>query len=124
MSQRLVQDFHLKFGLPASDFPLTEAEIDWDHMMQRWKWQMDEMFEMYDAIKARSLPALADAVIDAEYFGRGTLVEVGVNGDPLLVAVHGANMRKVRVPGVAKIQKPDGWREPDIAALIEEQRWP
>lgn len=122
MGQNLVKEFHLKFKLPVSDFPLTTHEIDWDHMAQRWRWQMDEMREMAAAILSRDVAALADAVIDAEYFGRGTLVEIGVDGDPLFNAVHDANMTKVKIPGVAKIQKPDGWQEPDIAALIEEQR--
>lgn len=123
MSQAKVREFHERFDLPrASEPPSTDDDVNWPRMMQRWRWHMDEMYEMYEAIIRHDLAELADAVIDAEYFGRGTLVELGIDGDPILDAVHVANMTKVKLPGVAKIAKPEGWQEPNITLLIEAQR--
>lgn len=122
LAQSLVAAFHRKLGVPAPGRPVDAADVDWSAHVRRGKWINDELNELVDAIEADDLPELADAYIDVIYFALGGLVELGIDGGPLFDAVHAANMAKVKLPGVAKIAKPEGWAAPDITALIEAQR--
>ena len=117
--QRMVRDFHAKFELPVQNKPVLLSRA---RLSLRMEWIKSELEEMWLAEQCHDLAGVADGIVDAIYFLVGTAVEMGVDLDPLFRAVHEANMRKVKLPGVDKIAKPDGWEHPDIAALIEEQR--
>ena len=119
--QAMVREFHAKFNRPHRIHPFT-SDVDWVAHKKRGMWVQSEVDELFQAIADDSLPDLADAYLDIVYFAIGGLVELGINGSPLMAAVHEANMAKINVPGVPKIQKPEGWKEPPIAALIEAQR--
>ena len=71
------------------------------------------------------LAALADATIDLDYVVEGTRLAFGIDGEPLLAAVHAANMAKVggarRADG--KFLKPEGWTPPDITGELKKQGW-
>lgn len=72
-----------------------------------------------------NLPALADALTDTDYISEGTRIEFGINGGPVLAAVHRANMAKVggTTRNDGKILKPPGWVPPDIHRVLIEQGW-
>lgn len=122
-AQRKVHEFHERFGVPRRDSPSDGESVEWDrHWTRIDTWIRSEVSEGMEACDDFNVSALADAYIDIIYFALGGLVELGIDGGPLFDAVHAANMLKVKLPGVAKIAKPPGWRAPDIAALIEAQR--
>jgi predicted HAD superfamily Cof-like phosphohydrolase len=68
----------------------------------------------------------ADALTDAAYFILGSFVEMGIDPQPLLDIVQGANMAKLGADGKpiiresdGKIMKPEGWTPPE--AKLEEE---
>lgn len=68
----------------------------------------------------------ADALTDATYFVLGSYVEMGIEPQPLLDIVQGANMAKLGADGKpiiresdGKIMKPEGWVPPE--AKLEEE---
>lgn len=71
------------------------------------------------------LPSFVDATIDLDYVVEGTRIEFGVDGGPVLDAVHRANMAKATGPRRAdgKILKPEGWRAPDVESELRRQGW-
>ena len=69
-------------------------------------------------------PAAVDALADLEYVIHGTSLAFGVNPQPIWEAVQAANMTKAGAPMVnGKITKPEGFKPPDVAALLKEQGW-
>lgn len=69
------------------------------------------------------LPEVADALADLDYVVEGMRLELGINGAPIADVVHESNIAKVGGPIVnGKIQKPEGWTPPDIAAELEKQK--
>lgn len=81
-----------------------------------------EEFREWEA--AKGLSDSVDGAIDLIWVTLGWLHSVGVDPQPIWDAVAAANMAKstgpVRADG--KRLKPDGWKHPDIAALIDQQR--
>ena len=66
-----------------------------------------------------------DALIDLIYVIMNKFRHMGIDPRPLWRAVHQANMTKAggpKDPITGKQLKPPGFKHPDIAALIEEQR--
>ena len=75
-------------------------------------------------IVKRNLPASADGAIDLIYVLIGSLLAMGIDMWPLWAEVQRANMVKLGGPVVdGKQCKPDGWKAPDIEALLREQGW-
>ena len=69
-------------------------------------------------------PAAVDALTDLGYVIHGTSLAFGVNPQPIWEAVHAANMTNAGSPIVnGKITKPEGFKPPDVAALLKEQGW-
>jgi|SRR3954471_2875071 predicted HAD superfamily Cof-like phosphohydrolase len=69
---------------------------------------------------------LARQMVDLHYVISGTAAEYGIPEDEAFEEVHRANMDKrggpIRADG--KQLPPEGWREPDIAAVFEDhQEW-
>jgi predicted HAD superfamily Cof-like phosphohydrolase len=77
-----------------------------------------------DAVHVDML-ALADGLADLDYVVEGTRLEFGINGDPIAVEVHRANMNKLNGPisPQGKRLKPPGWQPPDIGAELAKQGW-
>jgi predicted HAD superfamily Cof-like phosphohydrolase len=71
----------------------------------------------------------ADALVDCYYYSLNAAAKKGVNLSSLFATVHAANMAK-RDPETGKflkradgkIQKPKGWKEPDIEGEIKRQQ--
>ncbi len=69
------------------------------------------------------LAAAARELADLLYVTYGTFVALGIDADEVFAEVHAANVRKSgagrRSDG--KQLKPDGWRPPDVAGVLERQ---
>ncbi len=143
---KCVREFHQKFNLPILPFPQVPSI---GRVTLRLRMMAEEFCEtlnaagvppavagqLYELIGAiiddRSapvnfrLPEFVDGLIDQAYINAGTLLEFGVNAEPIEAAVHVANMAKVggptRIDG--KILKPEDWKAPDIACLLRAQGW-
>jgi predicted HAD superfamily Cof-like phosphohydrolase len=72
----------------------------------------------------RALPRSADALIDLLYVTIGSLLAMGIDMWPLWAEVNRANMAKLGGPVInGKLCKPEGWKPPDIKALLRKQGW-
>jgi predicted HAD superfamily Cof-like phosphohydrolase len=120
---RQVAEFHKAFGHPYRETPTM---LDKERAKARANWMMEEIQEF---LKAETVIDQADAMIDLMYFALGTMVEMGVNPEPLFNIVQEANMNKLWPDGKpryredGKILKPEGWQppEPKLKAEIERQ---
>ena len=119
VEQNMVREFHRAFGHPVATQPgLLQAE----RVRARSKWMAEEVEEFRSATTVEDQ---ADAMIDLLYFALGTLVELGIEGEPLFHIVQRANMAKLWPDGKAhldadgKVQKPPTWRDPGDALRRE-----
>lgn len=85
--------------------------------------------EIGEFIGAKTVTDQVDAMIDVIYIALGTLVEMGVQPEPIFNIVHAANMSKLGPDGKpivinGKVRKPEGWTAPEplIADELERQR--
>jgi predicted HAD superfamily Cof-like phosphohydrolase len=68
--------------------------------------------------------AMADAIGDLKYVADGAAVCMGLDMEPVELAIHTANMAKLGPDGKpvvrsdGKCLKPEGWQPPDIASII------
>jgi predicted HAD superfamily Cof-like phosphohydrolase len=71
------------------------------------------------------LVEFADGCADLAYVVEGSMLEFGINSEPIAAEVHRTNMAKVgggkRADG--KVVKPDGWQPPDIEGELRRQGW-
>ena len=81
--------------------------------------------EFGEFFAAENLYDAVDGAIDLIWVTLGWLNAVGVDASPIWEAVRLANMTKVSGPvdpATGKRLKPPGFKHPDIATLIEQQR--
>ncbi|MBQ9013121.1 MAG: HAD family hydrolase [Bacilli bacterium] len=110
-----VKKFHIAFNHPVSDRPKL---MDEKRAEKRYLWMLEEINEFMEASKNKDITEQADAMIDVIYFALGTLVEMGINPDPLFKIVQEANMSKLWSDGKphynddGKVIKPFGWKDP------------
>lgn len=110
--------FHQKFGCGFREKPairLSKQERD-----ERCWLIEEEVNELICAIKSGTLAEIAQECVDVIYVVIGTLVRFGIRITPIWDAIHKANMRKKRMNNW-KIQKPEGWKSPNIKQLIKDQ---
>jgi predicted HAD superfamily Cof-like phosphohydrolase len=142
--QEMVRDFHRKFELPDGSSPFgrpslraslileeafetatkglgcrvylldedgRETDIDFSELRFQQVNPVDEVETM-------------DGLCDEIYVALGCAVEMNYDLEPAFQEVHRSNMEKVggakRADG--KILKPEGWKAPDISAILESQR--
>lgn len=75
---------------------------------------------------AVDFPACIDALGDIDVVVEGARIAFGVDGRPIALAIHQANMAKKDGPkreSDGKRLKPPGWKPADVAALLREQGW-
>lgn len=89
----------------------------------RMGWFEEERIELYDALHARDLSAVADAIGDLLYVLHGTALAFGIDIDPVFAEIHRTNMEKRNGPvgPDGKRLKPPGWQPPDIRTLLIQQ---
>ena len=140
-----VLEFHKTFGLAIEQTPTI---ADHKTALLRANLLLEELLEIFYGLEfvlvcpkcghnvehpliskdgrwsdSRYLDKIADGCVDLMYVTIGLLISYGIDFRPLWKAVHKANMAKVggkkRQDG--KILKPEGWIEPDITSLLEQQ---
>jgi predicted HAD superfamily Cof-like phosphohydrolase len=143
--QEQVLEFHLKYGHPIEGRPHIPVD---KRVRFRASLIAEEFFETLEAIFAQSstegdtalrrarelidsainrgligidLAALADGLADIDYVVEGTRLEFGINGGPIAVEVHRANMTKSGRNAAGKTIKPPGWTSPDIDGELRKQ---
>jgi predicted HAD superfamily Cof-like phosphohydrolase len=141
IQQRLVEEFHDKFGATIGHWPeMRDREL-------RAKLIMEEAVETVAAMgflvqagisdgytlepiadfdKERTEPDLVEAIdglCDLLYVVNGAAVAFGIDLEPFFDEVHRANMAKeggmTRADG--KVLKPEGWKPPDIESILLRQ---
>lgn len=113
-----VREFHARFGVPD----LHSPELPEDRLELREELIREEFNELCAAMRDADLVEVADALMDLIYVTIGAALEFGLPVDELFCEVHRTNMAKVggkrRADG--KILKPDGWKPPNIAGVLEQ----
>lgn len=90
--QQMVRQFHETFGHPIATKP---GMISKERLLERLDYIRSEVNELEDAIEAKDLIEIADALGDAMYFVLGTFVELGVNSQKIMAEIHMSNMTKL-----------------------------
>ena len=108
--------FHKKFSLRPFGEKLRR---DRDLLKSRASRIEEECGELLDALRRKDWKReeLAQEGVDVIYSVLGMFVELGIDPDRCWAEVHRANMAKEGVL-VTSIVKPDGWKGPDMAAVL------
>ncbi len=122
-----VKDFHEKFKLPIGERVKCMSN---DDALLRIDMYLEEIIEFQRANRRGDVAETADAVIDLVYFALGTAVQMGLTNiwGELWDEVQRANMTKHAVPkgknskrgldGGFDVGKPEGWKPPDLTAIL------
>jgi predicted HAD superfamily Cof-like phosphohydrolase len=130
-----VEDFHLVFGQPVLDKPsvpvpervaLRADLLDEEFIETMHALGYAQHYDMswYRTSNAVDLVKLADGLADLIYVAIGCALEFGIPLDRVWAEVHRTNMAKVYPDGTVhrrddgKVLKPDGWRPPDLRAVL------
>jgi predicted HAD superfamily Cof-like phosphohydrolase len=120
----MVKAFQLAMNQPVAVKPTVMNEV---RQMQRYDYMAEELMEF---IGSTELVDQADAMIDLIYLAIGTMVELGVQPEPLFQIVQNANMSKLWEDGkprlnpeTNKVMKPSTFVRPEplLQAEIERQ---
>jgi predicted HAD superfamily Cof-like phosphohydrolase len=85
-----------------------------------------EITKAIDTVRPEvDLVEFADGCADLAYVVEGSMLEFGINSEPIAAEVHRTNMAKVgggkRADG--KVVKPDGWQPPRVDIELLKQGW-
>jgi predicted HAD superfamily Cof-like phosphohydrolase len=120
----MVKQFQLAMNQPVATRPTA---MDETRQQQRYEYMAEELMEF---LGSTELVDQADAMIDLIYLAIGTLVELGVQPEPLFQIVQNANMSKLWEDGkprlnpeTNKVMKPPTFIRPEplLQAEIERQ---
>lgn len=123
----MVREFHEVFGHPVADEPgLIPDERAW----LRYDLIAEELSELFDAILAGDMVAIADALGDLEYVVHGAAIEWGIPLEDVVREVHFSNMTKLGADGKpiyresdGKIMKGPNFEEPDLEGVLINAGW-
>ena len=88
----MVKEFQKAFNNPYEEKPKL---MGMERALKRYSWMQEEIDEFIEATQEGDLVEQADAMLDVIYFALGTLVELGVEPEPLFAIVQKANMNKL-----------------------------
>jgi hypothetical protein len=115
--------FHVGLGVHGGWFPQAPTTMIPGHLHKaRQDLLEEEVRELAEAIEARDIVKVADALGDITYVVAGTALTYGIDLDLVLDAVHASNMTKDNVPGYDKLVKGDGYEPPAIGAALDRMR--
>lgn len=118
----MVKQFHTAFGIamPSSPTLLSPSAAS-----ARLSFINEEVGELYEAIEAGDLVAIADALGDICVFAEGTASLYGIDMDRVRLAIHNSNMSKLDSTGKPIIRESDGkimkgpnYLPPDLSFLL------
>jgi predicted HAD superfamily Cof-like phosphohydrolase len=116
-----VRAWHIKAGIPLAERPKLLTP---ERLALRLRLMREERRELDEALEAGDLIAAAKEAADEIVTVLGTMAEMGIPFDQVWAEIHRSNMAKIGPDGVVrmrpdgKILKPEGWRVPDIAAVL------
>jgi len=117
--QRMVQEFHQRFGVFIRSSP---GLVDERTRGIRIRLIREELGEFEKSANEGNLVKIADALADLLYVVYGTGNSYGIDLEPIFDEVHASNMTKgdpdVRVLN-GKIQKAKNFRPPDLQPILE-----
>lgn len=121
--EQMVRAFHHAAGLSLPDDPTLDIGAEFVSDEVRQKILDEEVQELRDAVAARDLTGIADALADIAYVVAGTAVTYGIPFDVVLAEVHKSNMTKFtgwgpRLREDGKILKGPGYEPPRIAEIL------
>ena len=126
----MVHDFNLAFELfdhinYTPKMPPPKAQL------LRLQALVEEVGELGEAIGNEDFVGILDALTDLQYFLDGTYIAFGMAHlkGPAFAEVHRTNMAKLHdgrpVRNAAgRVQKPEGWKPPDLQRVIDEGERP
>ncbi|WP_460106442.1 pyrophosphohydrolase domain-containing protein [Streptomyces sp. YKOK-J1] len=123
---RLVQEFHLAFGLDAHSTPTEVAPALAAH---RGELLAEEAAEVAEVSVEGPLDRLAHELADVVYVAYGTALVHGIDLDEVIAEIHRANMSKLGPDGQVarradgKVLKGEHYRAPDVSAVLRRQGW-
>jgi predicted HAD superfamily Cof-like phosphohydrolase len=121
-AQRMVRDFHERFGLSRNDSPVWPGEVA--HRL-RVNLIEEELAELRNAGETHDLVEIADALGDLLYVVYGTAVTYGIDLEPVFSEIHRSNMSKGDPDVVArcdgKVLKGSNYSPPRVAEVLEHQ---
>ena len=127
--------FHRKFNLPAVNnprFAVADNEVPLDLLKFRADFLQEELDEFNRAVDSDDVPGMFDALIDLVYVALGTAHIMNLPWEAGWDQVQRANMAKVRAAKDGSdskrgsgwdVVKPDGWRAPDLEAVLQSMGW-
>lgn len=115
-----VHEFHKKFDITVNTTPTV---ISIEEAILARALIFEEAIEVDQALESQDLAGIAKECADLIYVTVGLCVRLGIDLTPVWKAVHETNMTKVAAgkKKIAKVKKPDGWKPPDIQAILEKQ---
>jgi len=121
-AQRMVRDFHERFGLSRNDSPVWPGEVA--HRL-RVNLIEEELAELRNAGETHDLVEIADALGDLLYVVYGAAVTYGIDLEPVFSEIHRSNMSKGDPDVVArsdgKVLKGPNYSPPRVAEVLERQ---
>ncbi len=124
-AQMHVQEFHQRLGLPVGEYARPgEANNEHSQRVLRLALIEEELRELRHAVATGDKPEIADALADLLYVVLGAAVVWGYDLGLVMAEVHASNLAKEGGPRRAdgKALKPEGWKPPDVAFMLELQR--
>jgi hypothetical protein len=121
--EQMLREFHETAGLTLPGCPTLDIGAEFVSDEVRQKMLDSEVQELRDAVAARDLTGIADALADIVYVAIGTAVTYGLPFDAILAEVHRSNMTKFLPDGPVinsegKIIKGPGYEPPRIAGIL------
>ena len=122
---QMVIEFHTAFRVGVK--PLPVAQIDAPTEQLRLDLLDEEFQELKDAIKAKDLVEIADALADISYILNGTAAVYGIDLDAVIAEVHRSNMTKLGADGKpiyredGKVLKGPDYEPPRISEVLAQQ---
>lgn len=117
--QKLVLEFHEKYGLPSPARPTMPTIKD---RMRRARLIIGEAAEFLEAADKSDFVEMVDALADILVVTYGTAIEMGVDLEPVFAEVHRSNMSKdggLDVGG--KVMKGPSFSPPNLGRELEQQ---
>ena len=121
----LVREWYERIPKPIRELPTLDVPNDEIELIESLL--VEELGELSDALKDRSVTRTADALADIVYVAYGAALQFGVDLDAVLAAVHAANMSKANPDGsfeleaAGKVRRGESYSPPDIDAVLDVQ---
>ena len=120
-AQKMVQDFHLKYGAVCNSRPTM---LSADDAVRRISLIFEEGSEFAGFTRKKDMVGMIDSLCDLLYVTYGTAVEMGIDLQPFFEEVHKSNMTKTSdKDSGGKIMKGPNFVAPDIKKYLDAQEW-